>query len=167
MSAQPAFDVKVRPNGAWFDVVVNSAKQATYARLIDAQEHADELERTLNSKKRTKYNNKKVYDEDAKRWFDSRVEHVRYRELLALEKAGHISGLTCQPRYVVIPKFKDNCGNFERAVTYKADFRYTENGRTVVEDVKSKVTAAQARYVLVRKLFKRTYPDIVFREVIR
>ena len=42
-----------------------------------------------------------------------------------------------------------------------ADFRYEENGKLVVEDVKGVRTR---EYILKRKMFKYRYPEIEFRE---
>lgn len=97
-----------------------------------------------------KYNNKKVMVDGIK--FDSKKEAKRYQELKMLEQAGYITDLKRQAKYVLIPaqyeptsevytKGKEN-GKLkkgrliERECAYYADFVYTENGKTVVEDVK-------------------------------
>ncbi len=59
----------------------------------------------------------------------SKKEAARYQELLLLERAGVIANLELQPRY---PLVVENV----RVCTYVADFRYQEDGLTVVEDVK-------------------------------
>ena len=76
--------------------------------------------------------------------FDSKKEAHRYYELSILQAAGEISNLQRQVTYELIPK-QDG----ERACTYKADFVYQENGKTVVEDVKGVRTDA---YTIKRKL---------------
>ena len=76
--------------------------------------------------------------------FDSKKEAHRYYELSILQAAGEISDLQRQVTYELIPK-QDG----ERACTYKADFVYQENGKTVVEDVKGVRTDA---YTIKRKL---------------
>jgi hypothetical protein len=106
-----------------------------------------------------KYRNKKVIVEDYV--FDSIAESRRYKELKLLLKAGEISDLKLQKKYLLIPKQKD-----ERPTSYIADFYYIENGKEVVEDVKSKITAKKTDYIIKRKLFKQKYPEIKFREII-
>ena len=79
--------------------------------------------------------------------FASKKEGARYRELKLLEKAGHIKNLELQPRYDFIINGV-NCGH------YKADFRYFENGKRIVEDVKGVRTPV---YTLKSKLLKALY----------
>lgn len=62
---------------------------------------------------------------------DSIKEANRWCELNLLLRAGKIQDLQRQVKFELIPK-QDG----ERAVSYIADFVYTENGETVVEDVK-------------------------------
>ena len=79
--------------------------------------------------------------------FDSKAEARRYSHLKLLEKAGAIDSLELQPRYdLIINDVK--CG------FYKADFRYNEDGRQVVEDVKGMKTPV---YNLKKKLIKAIY----------
>lgn len=106
-----------------------------------------------------KYRNKKVIVDGKE--FDSKREGNRYKELKLLERAGEISDLQLQKKYLLIPKQKD-----ERSVSYIADFYYTENNKEVVEDVKSKITAKKTDYIIKRKLFKQKYSEIEFREII-
>lgn len=94
-----------------------------------------------------KYRNKKVTIDGIV--FDSKREAKRYTELKLLEKAGQIQGLELQKEYVLIPSQKINGKVAERAVKYKADFVYTENGKTVVEDTKGMRTKD---YIIKRKL---------------
>ena len=61
--------------------------------------------------------------------FDSYAEAVRYGELRLLEKAGQITDLVCQPRFDLLVKEA-------KIGAYVGDFRYTENGKTVIEDLK-------------------------------
>ena len=106
-----------------------------------------------------KYRNKKVIVDDY--IFDSIQESRRYKELKLLLKAGKISDLQLQKKYLLIPKQKD-----ERSVSYIADFYYTENNKEVVEDVKSKITAKKTDYIIKRRFFKQKYSEIEFREII-
>lgn len=110
-----------------------------------------------------KYNNKKIIIDGIK--FDSKKEALRYKELKMLEKAGIIHDVQRQVKYVLIPaqyeptssvyvkgnnKGKPKKGKLiERECAYYADFVYTENGKTVVEDTKGMRTP---EYIIKRKL---------------
>jgi hypothetical protein len=84
--------------------------------------------------------------------FDSLKEARRWQELRFMERAGMIKDLYRQAEFVLIPSQKDIAGRvIERAVKYIADFVYTENGQTVVEDVKSEATRTP-EYIIKRKL---------------
>ena len=82
----------------------------------------------------TKYRNKKLTTPDGT--FDSQREYKRWCELKLLQKAGKISQLQRQVKYVLIPRQKRDDGTFERPVTYTLDFEYFEDGRTRAEDSK-------------------------------
>ena len=81
----------------------------------------------------------------------------RYLELKLLEKSGVIAELELQPKFLLIPKTEKG----GRAVYYKADFKYTKNGKTIYEDVKGVQTEV---YKLKKKLLFYHYPDICFFE---
>lgn len=86
------------------------------------------------------------------RWggFDSKKERLRYQELLLMERAGKIQGLTRQVRFELIPAQYDKHGKcIERACSYVADFTYWQNGEFVVEDCKGFRTDV---YKIKRKL---------------
>ena len=94
--------------------------------------------------------------------FDSKREAARYSELLLLLRAGKISALRRQEKFVLIPAQRDTAGKvIERECSYKADFAYIENGETVVEDVKGMRTK---EYIIKRKLMLYRY-GIRIREV--
>ena len=110
--------------------------------------------------------------------FDSVKEYKRFCELRLLEKAGAISDLRRQVKYILIPtQYATSTevytrgprrGEFkrgqllEREVAYFADFVYLdENGETIVEDTKGMRTTD---YVLKRKLMLFNY-GIQIREV--
>lgn len=98
--------------------------------------------------------------------FDSAREADVYRGLVMAERSGVISSLRLQPRYLLQEGFRDRDGRYIRPVYYVADFCYVDRaGHTVVVDVKSKVTEANAVYRLKRKLFLYRYPELLFREV--
>ena len=94
--------------------------------------------------------------------FDSKREAARYQELKILEKSGEIKDLVRQPVFTLQEAFMCD-GKKERSITYRADFMYEENGRTIVEDVKGMKTEV---YKIKRKLFLYQYGDrYTFREV--
>lgn len=109
-------------------------------------------------KPNNKYQNTKV--EIDGQLFDSKREARRYQELKLLEKAGEISNLRRQVKYILIPcqREPDEIGPrggiikgkvVEKECSYFADFVYEENGETVVEDVKGIRTDV---YMIKRKL---------------
>lgn len=84
--------------------------------------------------------------------FDSAKEYKRYCELSLLEKAGKVTDLRRQVEFTLIPaqyetEPKRKC--LERAVKYIADFVYSEDGKTVVEDAKG---FRIKDYIIKRKL---------------
>lgn len=105
-----------------------------------------------------KYRARKIFQNGES--FDSRREYIRYCELKYLQHAGKISDLRRQVKYTLIPAQRepDTIGSrggvkkgrtIERECAYIADFVYTENGETVVEDVKGVRTT---EYIIKRKL---------------
>lgn len=125
----------------------------------------------------SKYNNKKTIVDNIK--FDSKAEANRYIELKMLEKAGKISNLELQPKFILQEKYINNKGEKVRAITYKADFSYIEKTeilncrvnkdrlqnvleQIVVEDVKGVETK---EFKLKKKLLEYKYQDIDFRLV--
>jgi len=92
--------------------------------------------------------------------FDSTAEAQRYAELQLLAAAGAIHALRVQPRYELQPAFTAPTGETVRAITYKADFEYQEDGRTIVEDVKGVATPV---FRLKAKLFRYRYPELELR----
>lgn len=103
---------------------------------------------------RSKYNSKKVTRDGMQ--FDSLTEYRRFRELCLLEKAGRVTDLQRQVKFVLIPaqherferyskktgkRLKDGIRTLEQECSYIADFVYTEDGKQVVEDAKGFRTA--------------------------
>lgn len=115
----------------------------------------EEIAEEENPEKKSKYSSAKT-DIDGIR-FDSKKEAEFYAELKLREKAGEISHLRLQPRYLLQEAFKYN-GKQHREIEYVADFEYIENGETVVVDVKGFKTAV---YMLKKKLFLYKYGDKV------
>lgn len=104
-----------------------------------------------------KYRNKKVIVDEKE--FDSKREGNRYKELRLLERAGEISNLELQPRFLLQDSFKKNGRTF-RKIEYVADFKYIENGKTIVEDIKGMQTDV---FKLKHKIFEKVYPDLELR----
>lgn len=122
--------------------------------------------------KMSKYLSKKIVVNGRK--FDSKKEANRYIELVLLERAGEISDLECQKKYVLIGEQREfsteiytkgkKKGCFkpgkllEREVSYIADFDYWANGKHIVEDVKGyKNSTAYAVFVIKRKLMLKEF----------
>ena len=113
--------------------------------------------------KKAKYLNRKVTINGET--FDSKKEYKRYCELSLLQRAGAITDLQRQVKFVLIPaqyetyeryskdgkRLKDGQKCVERECAYIADFVYKENGKTVVEDTKGMRTKD---YIIKRKLFR-------------
>lgn len=117
----------------------------------------------------SKYRNKKVYVDGIE--FDSKLEANRWIYLKGLENRGLISNIHRQVKYILIPAQYEPSTEFykrgekkglpkqgkliEKAVTYIADFVYTDNGgNTVVEDTKGFRTPD---YIIKRKLMLERY----------
>jgi hypothetical protein len=92
--------------------------------------------------------------------FDSRKEYLRWCELCLLQKAGKVTDLQRQVKFILIPAQyePDTIGKrggvkrgklIERECSYMADFTYIANGKLVVEDVKGFKTP---EYRLKKKL---------------
>lgn len=119
--------------------------------------------------------------------FDSRYERDRYIYLCHLQKQGKISGLRLQVGFRIIKKviklipvqLKTKVRYDQRVVEkearYHCDFLYKEDGKIIVEEFKSVMTAELPDYVLRRKLMvnkiydhneRKNRTQWVFREVI-
>jgi len=92
--------------------------------------------------------------------FHSGHEARRYGELKLLLQAGVISNLVLQPPFEIYPAFKDNKGKKRQNIEYIADFMYSENGVTIVEDVKGQETAD---FRIKMKMFLNQYRQYDFR----
>lgn len=94
--------------------------------------------------------------------FASNAEADRYRVLRNRERAGIISGLQLQPCFELQEGFTDNQGHQQSAIGYTADFRYQEDGETVIEEVKGKVTRD---FKLRMRLFLFKFPQYRYKLV--
>lgn len=123
-------------------------------------------------KKGNKYNNKKIEVDGL--LFDSKREARRYNELKFMERAGEITDLARQVKFVLIPAQRkaDTIGPrggvhkgelLEHECAYIADFVYKHigTGETIVEDTKGMKTAD---YIIKRKLMLWRY-GIQIREI--
>lgn len=96
---------------------------------------------------------------------DSKKEAERCNELHMMQAHGIISDLEIQKKFLLIPQQREPDTTtatgkaakgkvIEREVNYIADFVYTENGATVVEDTKG---MRLPDYILKRKLMLFKY----------
>jgi hypothetical protein len=109
---------------------------------------------------RNKYRNKKIEVDGHK--FDSKKEATRYICLKNELGLGIIGNLKLQPEFILQDGFKISGKKF-REIKYVADFMYTRNGKTIVEDVKGIKTEV---YKIKKKMFLKRYnhPDLIFIE---
>ncbi len=100
--------------------------------------------------KQSKYKNVKtsrVLPDGTVAKFDSKKEAVRWDELLFLQSLGKISGLKRQVTYKFVV-------NGVKICSYRADFEYVNDGKSVTEDVKGVLTAM---YKIKKKLMKAVF----------
>lgn len=75
--------------------------------------------------------------------FDSQSEYARWQHLVALQESGKIKGLKLHgsegTKFELVGKVRHG-GKALRAITYTPDFIYVENGKTIAEDLKGRVT---------------------------
>ena len=64
-----------------------------------------------------------------------------------------------QPRFLLQESFRKNNKTY-RKIDYVADFKYIENGKTIVEDVKGLQTDV---FKIKHKLFEKKYPKLELR----
>lgn len=114
------------------------------------------MSKLSGTNKKSKYGANKCEYEGIK--FDSKKEKDRYIELLTLEKEKVISNLQRQVPFVLQDKFEFG-GKKIREIKYIADFTYIENGKTVIEDVKSEATKKDKVYQLKKKMFMYKYKN--------
>lgn len=88
--------------------------------------------------------------------FDSKAEADYYAHLLMLKRAGEITQLTLQPKFILQEHPK---------ITYIADFDVTwATGERVVYDVKGMLNQT---FKLKLKLFKAKYPEVMLQLIKR
>ena len=101
-------------------------------------------------KKKSKYGNERTATNGIK--FDSKKEARRYMELRQLETMGKISDLKLQHTFTLQEAFTTESGDRIQAIKYIADFTYMEDGKFVVEDVKSPATRSNPVYRMKNKM---------------
>lgn len=86
--------------------------------------------------------------------FDSELEMKRYEYLLEQEKLGKISNLQHHFMLVFQKEFVNANGDTIPAITYNADFVYTDNekGIKIVEDVKGSSLFTDSRFELMKQI---------------
>ena len=99
--------------------------------------------------------------------FDSKTEASHYMKLKTRQDNGEITNLQLQVEFEIIPKLvvdelkvlktKTKLVHkvLERAAHYTADFVYEENGKIIIEEVKSRGTMLARDYPLRRKLIRK------------
>jgi len=92
-----------------------------------------------------KYRNKII--EAHGRRFDSKKESGRFLELNMMERAGIITNLECQKRFILRANGQIIC-------SYISDFSYFKDGKEITEDVKSAYTRKLPVYRLKKKLMQ-------------
>lgn len=120
-----------------------------------------EITHTYKEREMNKYKNKKMVLNG--RVYDSKKEMMRAIQLKQMEKAGLISDLQEQVRFVLQEPFVNNYGKKIREIAYVADFVYNENGKQIVEDVKSQATRDIAVFKIKHKMFEKKYPEKYFK----
>ena len=98
--------------------------------------------------------------------YDSRKEANRAAVLEKQLAYGIIQDLQRQVSFELQEAYTNNKGEKIRAITYKADFVYTMQGRRIVEDVKGSKKTLTDAYKIKRKLFEYKYPEYYFVEFI-
>jgi len=84
--------------------------------------------------------------------FDSKKEAARYQQLKLLERAGEIDRLELQPKYDLVV-------NGVNIGFYRADFRYWQGIKQIVEDVKGVRTSV---YQIKKRLIAAIYGIEIF-----
>ena len=142
-----------------------SNRAAAASKQVRIGKGGSEVEKSLKRPilKGRKYRNQKVTIDGIT--FDSKREAGRYQELKALASRNLIEDLRHQVPFELAPgvKFSDESRK-KPALRYVADFAYRLDGRLVVEDVKSSITAKAAAYRIKRHLMLAVH-GIEVREV--
>ena len=107
---------------------LNPERQAMYIESCNRQ---------AKKRKASKYKNQRTVVDGIK--YDSVGEANRHQALKLMEKAGLIKELSRQVSFILRPGV-ELFGKKKRALIYRADFSYVENGKKVIEDFKGRMT---------------------------
>lgn len=92
----------------------------------------------------------------------SRREAARCNDLHMLVRAGAITDLEVEPKFILAPNGEPIVmGNGHKA-QYRPDFTYRENGRRIAEDVKGMIVRD---FPLRAALFRLCFPEIELRVI--
>lgn len=122
----------------------------------------DESENKSKPRKPEKYHSQRVSTYTGVS-FRSKKEEKRYWELMDLLESGEISDLKLEPQFTLLEGYRKPDGSRVKRLHYTADFSYIEDGKLVVEDVKSAPTKTEA-YGIRKTLMKDKY-GIDIREI--
>lgn len=120
-----------------------------------------EITHTYKEREMNKYRNKKMVLNG--KVYDSKKEMLRAIQLKQMEKMGMISDLQEQVRFVLQEPFINNYGKKIREIAYVCDFSYIQDGKQIVEDVKSPATRDIAVFKIKHKMFEKKYPEKYFK----
>lgn len=97
--------------------------------------------------------------------YDSKLEARKAYELDMLERAGRISNVRRQVRFILQEDYLNNKGEKVRPISYVADFVYYDHKlkKDVVLDTKSPATRTPV-YRVKKKIFEYKYPEYLFLE---
>lgn len=124
-----------------------------YISIADLPErYRAQIRAKIDLKKASKYHNEKT-DIDGIT-FDSKKEAHRFMVLRELLLCSKISDLRLQHTFMLQEPYTTPSGKRIRAITYKADFTYWQNGEFIVEDVKSPVTRKKPDYRMKVKMMQ-------------
>lgn len=122
----------------------------------------NEFLKKSKKKKRAKYGSKKKEVDGIK--FDSAKEAARYGQLKMMKRANLISNLRMQVSYkLLVKRWEVNGQMYDVGLgqaymrAYIADFVYFENGKEIIEDVKSVYTRRMRPYRIKKDLMKKVY----------
>lgn len=115
----------------------------------------EDYQAQLRKKKRSKFNNTRVYDQDGKKIADSKLEYGDGEHLMWGELAGEVCDLKRQVNFVLTIFGVEIC-------TYRADFTFRDReGKLCVFESKGAVTP---EYRIKRALMRALHPEIRFIE---
>lgn len=118
-----------------------------------------------------KFYSKKI-DDPKYGHFDSETEFKYYTKvLLPMQEKGEITNLERQVCYLLVPPFKDSCGNTVRKMEYNSDFTYFDvaKNKTIIVDCKGSIYCVDEKWKCKWKMLKylqREQKDIEYQVII-